>query len=450
MRRGPARILFALLLVVTACTPSELSLHAETVGGARSQPDAPGPPGTDPDEVVDVALEDLATFWTERLPAVYGEELTPLRGGLVPYGPGTPVPQCGPTGLSYQDIAANALYCPDEDLIAWDRVGLIPDLHERFGPLTVGAIMAHEFAHAVQARAGVQGSPLMLEMQADCFAGAWAADASQRIDLFSTDGDALDLAIGGLLELRDVVGVSASDPNAHGSGFDRVSAFQDGFNSGGAVCGRYEDAPPPVVAIPFVSVNDLNQGGNLPLDRLMTPLLADLEAFFAQLVTTEGGRWDPVDGVVPVEPATALVTCGDQELTGDDLVLASFYCVPDDIIYLDSTGLIASLDRIGDFAVAAELARQYAFAAQAKLGLLDRFLATDVHADCVTGVYAAAEFSGVVPDQQLVLSPGDLDEIITAFLAFGGDAEAGAFERFGALRTGFTAGFDACASYLVD
>lgn len=449
MRRPAVRILVLALMVLSACTRSDLELGGDTVGGIRPEVDRSEGSGSDPDEVVDLALDDLREYWSEAFPRLYGDAFTPLRD-LVPYGPRTDVPRCGTEPLEYFDIAGNALYCPDEDLIAWDRVALIPDLAQRFGPLTVGIVMAHEYAHAIQARAGVAGATVTLELQADCFAGAWAADVAERIDGFGSGDGSLDRAVGGFLELRDTVGVSAADPNAHGSGFDRVSAFQDGYEVGAAVCMDYETDPPSVVAIPFVSVDDLNQGGNLPIDQLVGPLLADLESFFAELVASQGGDWDPVDAVVPVDPATDVVTCGDQDLAGEDLELASFYCVPDDTVYLDNVGLVPALDEIGDFAFGGELARQYAFAAQARLGILDRHLDTELHADCVTGVFAAAEFFGEVPAQELVLSPGDLDEIVIAFLAFGSDADTTAFERTIAFRTGFTDGFDACEVLLVD
>ena len=67
-------------------------------------------------------------------------------------------------------------------------------------------------------------------------------------------------------------------PDAHGSGFDRVSAFQDGYERGVAECARYEDDPPPVVAIPFGSFADRRSGGNLPIGQLIEPLVADLES----------------------------------------------------------------------------------------------------------------------------------------------------------------------------
>ena len=451
MRRPRSVLLSVLvtgLLTLASCSVSELTLEPSSVGGVRPDRETAEFPDADPDEVVDVALDDLASYWSGELPRLYDIALTPIAGGLIPYGPSTEIPQCGPERIRYEDIAGNALYCPDEDLIAWDRVNLVPDLDERFGPLTVGIVMAHEYAHAIQVRGDVLGDTVTLELQADCFAGAWVDDVEDRIDLFATDGSSLDQAIGGFLELRDTVGVGATDPNAHGSGFDRVSAFQDGYDRGAETCVAYEDDPPPVVAIPFTSITDFEQGGNLPIDVLVDLLLADLESFFGTLVTREGGEWEPLAGLVPFDPATDVVECGNETIEGDELELASFYCVPDHTIYIDNVGLVPALDEIGDFAFGGEIARQYAFAAQSRLGLLDGGADTELHADCLTGVYSAAEFFGEIPgDQQLALSPGDLDEIVIAFLAFGaGDATA--FERTAAFRSGFVEGLEACDLYL--
>ena len=437
------------LLVLGACARSDLTIPPEAATDIGTQSTGgPDPAGLSPDAVVDLAFRDLGDYWKTTFPELYGGRFRPLRGGLVPYGPHTPVPACGPDPIVYEDVEANALYCPDEDLIAWDRVNLVPDLDQRYGPLTVGIVMAHEYAHAIQARARVHANAVTLELQADCFAGAWVANADDRLAVFATTGDSLDQAIGGFLELRDTLGVTAQDPNAHGTGFDRVSAFQDGFDTGNDTCVGYEDSPPEVVSIPFTSYTELNQDGNLPIDQLVDPLLADLESFYRHLFESEGDSWTPVKGLVPVDPAVDDVTCGDEKLSGADLERASFYCVADDTIYIDNTDLVPSLDAIGDFALGGELARQYAFAAQSELGILDRYTDTDLHADCLTGVFAASEFRQEIPDQQLVLSPGDLDEIITAFLAFGGGTDASAFQRTAAFRTGFEHGFDACQPYL--
>jgi predicted metalloprotease len=457
MRRRPSGtgpLVFGLLAgllsgLFGACSESELRIDGEVVGGAAEhEPDPELSTDADPDDVVRIALDDLGTFWEDAMPAVYDREFWPPTGGFVAYGPGTPVPPCGDVTLGYEDIEANALYCPDEDYIAWDRVNLVPDLQREFGPLTVAVVMAHEYAHAVQARAGVSGAVVTLELQADCFAGAWVADAGERVELFSGDGDDLDQALGGLLELRDTLGLTANDPNAHGTGFDRVSAFQDGFEAGAASCVDYEENPPPVVALPFRGLADRSQQGNLPVDQLLGPLTEDLESFYAALLEDEGFDWDPPETVEQVDPRRDAVECGRRHLSGEDLEMAAFYCVPDETVYVDRTGLVPALDDIGDFAVAGEIARQYAFAAQQQVGVLDRFVDTDLHADCLTGVYTSAQFLENIPQQVLLLSPGDIDEMVISFVKFGGEEVTG-FDRTAAFRTGFVEGYDACQGLLV-
>src|SRR5690606_21227222 len=116
---------------------SDLTLRDDG-DAVRPAPEVPaGEVLADPDEVTEAALEDLRAYWSKTMVEVYDTELRPLSGGYVPYGPRSPLPACGPEPISYDQIAENALYCPAEDLIAWDRVNLIPDLQERFGSLTV-------------------------------------------------------------------------------------------------------------------------------------------------------------------------------------------------------------------------------------------------------------------------------------------------------------------------
>jgi len=93
----------------------------------------------------------------------------------------------------------------------------------------------------VQARAGVTGpSTFDLEQQADCFAGAWVAyvilENSENITL--SPGD-LDEAIAGFVVFRDAPGTPEEDPEAHGSAFQRIGAFQDGVINGAEACVVY-------------------------------------------------------------------------------------------------------------------------------------------------------------------------------------------------------------------
>lgn len=410
------------------------------------------------DQVVDAAVVDVDGYWERSFEGVYDTPWVPIGGGFWPYGPATEIPPCGPADLDYADIAGNAFYCPTNDLIAWDEVNLIPGIYEEFGGFTIGIIMAHEFAHAIQQRAGIQGDAIMMELQADCFAGAWTSDVEQgNAAYFELTLDDLDRAVAGFLTLRDGIGTAATDPAAHGTGFDRIGAFSDGFRLGPEHCAEYPDryrsGDLVIVEVPFVDQGDFERGGNLPLEQLLPAVLQDLEDFWATLFDELGEVWEPVTDVILVDPAVDEVDCGTETFAGPALDGAAFYCVPDDTIYLDAVGLIPALDAIGDYAVATEIARQYAYAAQVRLGDEGTSLATNLQADCFAGLYASSGFLANRPGQVLTLSPGDLDEAVIAFLQTSDSADTAgqsemsvgtAFQRFDAFRSGFMEGTVAC------
>jgi predicted metalloprotease len=444
----------------------------EEMGDDKIDPEA-GFEGDDesdlaPADVVEAALADVEEFWEQAYPQVYGSSLEPLAG-YYSYGPDTPRSELPPCeeGLTYEDIASNAFYCPPRDLIAWDVPGLIEPLYDRFGAFTIAIVMAHEFGHAIQERAGISGDTILLEQQADCFAGAWAARVnSGASEHFQVEIDDLDQAVAGFLELRDGIDTSAGDPLAHGSGFDRVAAFQDGFEQGVARCAEYPDLYERrelvIVQMPFLpGSEDERNRGNLDRETLLPLALAHLDAFFEQLLAEQGEQWPPVgDDVLLYDPATDDVSCGEETFTQVEAEFGSFYCVPDDVVALDIENLGNDLYEIGDFALVTELARLYALRAQAVLDIEADPTAEALHADCLTGIYAGAAFLGTIeaPEEEtLVLSPGDLDEAIIGFLAYGGrggdeddeDSATSAFARTDAFRDGFVEGIEGCDHILV-
>jgi predicted metalloprotease len=274
---------------------------------------------------------------------------------------------------------------------------------------------------------------------------------SEFFELTLTD---LDKAVAGFLALRDGVGTDAANPAAHGTGFDRIGSFADGYEQGVEHCAGFPDALASgelvVVETPYTDQEDYQRGGNLPLSDLVPPLLEDLESFWTVAFQEQGLDWTPVNDVVGIDPRTSDVECG-----GEVMVKASFYCPDDDTIYVDDVSLIPALREIGDYAVATEIARQYAFAAQVRLEIETDTVAANLHADCLTGAYASSGFFGTRQDhgQALFLSPGDLDEAVIAFLVNSDaseDVEDGnvsvgtAFQRFGAYRDGFLSGLPAC------
>ncbi len=417
-------------------------------------------PTTDADEVMVAAALDVEAFWQATYPDVYGEDYQDLEGGLWSYNPDidpADLPPC-PGVTSYDDIAVNAFYCSDVDLIAWDRTELVEPFIEEFGAFTAAVVMAHEFGHAIQARTGDFDTltSVISELQADCFAGAWVAYVAEgNSETFEADLDELDVAIAGLIEIRDAPGSSPDDPQAHGSGFDRVSAFSDGIEQGAARCAEYrEPEGEPVVVQQVFQADEESSMGDVTADELLELIVGDMEAYYAALFASElNTTWTEIGDVVIADPATDEVECGGGPLSAEDLDYGSYYCVEENTVVLDGGNLVPALVEIGDFALGAELARNWAFAAQVQQGIEDDTKETFLNADCLTGLYAGDVFFQLRDDSDVRLSAGDLDEAIISFLAFGGDEEADAaigspFERADAFRTGFLGSFTDCEGYL--
>ena len=172
----------------------------------------------------------LDEYWAQALPAEFGVEYTaPER--YVYYRPEEgPGPPCG----EEEAPAKNAFYCPVGDFIAWDESGLLIPYYVSAGDFAAAFVLAHEFGHAMQARLPQQEElGVLRELQADCFAGAWAAYLSQQGYLDPGDLDEATLAV---FTARDLPGTAFTDPRAHGSGFERTRAFADGYEGGPGRC----------------------------------------------------------------------------------------------------------------------------------------------------------------------------------------------------------------------
>lgn len=467
----------ALGFAAVACA-QESDEHSLIVAGPGNEGGEPTTPET-LDQVVEASLADVQDFWRETYPQVYGEPYQELSGGIHPYGPNTQMPPCGPTPITYEEIANNAFYCPLDDLVAYDEATLIPDLADEFGSFTVGIVFAHEWGHAIQFRAGQDTGPtLFMEMQADCFAGAWTrwiADGNSQS--FSVTEAELDDSVAGMTAIRDLPGTDAADPLAHGLAFDRVGSFADGFENGAARCAEYPDVDLPVVEFEF-DPDELSTGGNLHLEDVGEELglfslsIDNLNVFYDLLFDDLGAEWTPVEDLVILDSGTD-VTCDGDDLSGSDYGFASGYCEEENLAVLGGD-LTNALNELGDFAVAAEVARLWARAAQVELGVdVDDVPAASLQADCLTGVWSAATFpeflegndsttslrdaaidAGLTretnPGIDLQQSAGDLDEAIQGFLTYGDQLQeqtGTVFERTNALRDGFVDGVTACEQF---
>jgi predicted metalloprotease len=393
--------------------------------------------------VVDATIDDIQEWWAEQLPDVYGDEFEPIPDERVfAYSEENPPPACGGRGTTpYEQVAGNAFYCSEGDFVAWDEQELFPRLERKFGGFAVALVLAHEWGHAIQARTdNMLGATVYLEMQADCFAGSWAKHVDDD-DVSLPIGDtSLDIALGGFLEFRDPPGVDPSQQGAHGNAFDRVNAFQDGFDEGTDQCAGYEDEPPEVTETGFTSQEDYLNGGDLPLPDALDLIRPDLDDYWSQ----------ELDGTSPVDDleATSDHEC-DGTSDGGVLVEDVTFCAADDTVRYDPTALDDVYEATGDFGAGMLVAAAWSSAAMDAQGHLITGERAHTIADCLTGSWA-----GDVARQErarnrdanedgLLLSPGDLDEGIATFVSLG-DGNGSAFERVAAFRKGFFDGADAC------
>ena len=175
-------------------------------------------------------LGSLDEYWSRALPESFGVDYTaPSR--YVYYRPEeSPGPSCG----GQPAPPRNAFYCSDGDFLAWDESGLMIPYYVSSGDFAAAFVLAHEFGHAMQARLPRREELGVLnELQADCFAGAWAAHVAEQGLLDAGDLDEATLAV---FSARDVPGTEFTDPRAHGSGFERTRAFADGYEAGPGRC----------------------------------------------------------------------------------------------------------------------------------------------------------------------------------------------------------------------
>ncbi len=400
------------------------------------------------DRLAASTISDVQAFWKQNFPSVFGKPWRDLTGGAYSVDTVSSKGAAPPCTEQASDVEGNAFYCPSKDSIAWDRSALLPVLRDQFGDAAVVVVLAHEMGHAVQSRTSPTADmarrdpdrypTILIETMADCYSGAFVRSvADGKAPHLRITSAQLDKAIGALATFRDPVGTSSAEDGAHGDAFDRVSAFQDGYQQGAKLCAGMSVDNRQFTQRTFTSLTDKARGGNIPLPDLVKAMEPDLNAYFGGLA---GSRWSAPKLTQSDGPASCS-SGGDQGPVA--------FCPATKSVLLATKGTVAVLvSSIGDYAAGTLLATRYALAALSALGKPIDSGDAGRSAVCLAGAYTAS-----VParNQTLRLSPGDLDKSVGVLLAYdyGSRTTAGTpiptgFARVLAFRAGFAGGAKSC------
>ncbi|WP_173923451.1 neutral zinc metallopeptidase [Agromyces sp. Marseille-P2726] len=237
------------------------------LGGGQGQPPASDSAleqcltGQDANERIECRMQgasaSLEEYWQEEAPAIGVEYAGPQNFILFE--------QAVATGCGNASSATGPFYCPPDQTIYIDT-SFYDQLESQFGasggPLAEMYVVAHEWGHHVQNIAGIlqraqdgQTGPtsnaVRVELQADCFAGSWAAAASSTEDpegvpfLQPISRDEYAQAIDAAAAVGDdriqetMQGQVNPHTFTHGSSEQRMRWFETGYEQGAGACDTF-------------------------------------------------------------------------------------------------------------------------------------------------------------------------------------------------------------------
>jgi hypothetical protein len=198
-------------------------------------------------DFVDAVMKDVQDTWATLLPGRYQTTRVVLFRDELQSA-------CG-----LADAATGPFYCPQDGRVYLD-LSFFSELSHRFGApgdFARAYVVAHEVGHHVQRLTGIErrvraeqeqqprqanALSVLLELQADCYAGVWGHTAAQpgrasqgQVELEAGDVDAglnAAAAIGDDRLQRMTTGHVAPDQFTHGTSAQRVEWFRRGLDSG--------------------------------------------------------------------------------------------------------------------------------------------------------------------------------------------------------------------------
>jgi predicted metalloprotease len=455
------------LAVLTGCSTvlagEPISVFADpfTVAGLRAvdgptglRPDAKEPArdvesgnGGKIDQIAAQSISDIEQFWEHSFGQAFPGEFTPVSE-LISWDADDY------EGVFCEDETyglVNAAFCPLDNTIGWDRTVLLPALRRAYGDMAITMVLAHEYGHAVQTQTkhNHRETPvLVIEQQADCFAGAYlrwvAEDNSVRFTL--STGDGLNNLLASMIAFRDPL-LSEDDfaygagDDAHGSAFERISAFQFGFTDGPRACAAIDIKEVTQRRGDLPVALQRNESGEWPVSQESVRAVIDAMHIL----------FPSADPPTLSLDAAAADACPDARPSPPASFCPATNTITADLDGLSAMGAQQSSDDMlsalsGDNSAYSVLMSRYLMAVQHQQpGLILDNAEAGLRTACLTGVATTRLADGVhTPNGNTVaLTAGDVDEAVAGLLTNGlaaGDVNGAAvpagFARIDAFRIG--------------
>ena len=247
-------VIVLIISYFTGINPAVLLNGAQVVTGNGGQqmataPQPQGRPATGNDRTTSFlrhVLGETEAVWSEILPAQKGVRYTPTT--MVLYNGGTR------SGCGGARAAMGPFYCPQDKKIYLDT-SFFNEMQRKYGgggDFAYAYVIAHEVGHHVQDLLGIldradeakqNGSrtqanaiSVRIELQADCLAGVWAANANKKWNLIDQSdiqrAVATAQAIGDDTLQKAARGYAVPDSFTHGSSAMRQQWLMTGLQSG--------------------------------------------------------------------------------------------------------------------------------------------------------------------------------------------------------------------------